>query len=750
MPQVVSKFKAFIDVEDYDESADQGAYAATRLQLFSPGEVSWEPIPKAPYLPASRLRVKAFIRHKKVWLSSDEGADALWQGTLSPWLHAKLPELQKVVEKTNSFRIERGRAPIDFRNLEVEVPPYVFQFPCSDALDYGEKAGLIDRFRLLANASGALADARPRIKSVEMPWQDPEALWAKYDAHVAALARQAEEEAAALRAEASDDEFGGLADLGESASEGGSFAPSEEGEQSAIPKGDTVALLEAEAGHCLAASAPEAGVLEESNGEAGATAALDDARENAGDFDGESAPEGGSPHADADEASGEVPDGDCADGECPEPIDYRLWKVTFIDGSSRLFDSEADEWVQHDFGADPVREVDEEETRACLERAANHAKRPRKPLLYSDVRLHPLPKPEPDRSLLEEKFCEFGEKRALLEGILEDMGGVAIAVSGGINSCILALEAKRVLGKRARLLFAGGAPHLPQGRMERMRAFEEAFDIEIEHVDHPCATDSEVRRNTYLICYNRRRAIFEELEKRAKESSLPFIAQGENADVASGIGRGRRAARELGVRSPLAEAGLTGEDMEIWARMLGLPQLDTPDDSCMASRYGVGAKIDDAALGTLDELERAARELLGAPSILLFPEKEGIVSMIVDDGDMHGLMGHPPNAPILYRELTRLGNEWTEPSSEQQCRTLGASAEGQSPDAAAEEQDVDGVSSCELPYLGEVLKELFQRIKRAGFDTVLVEDRLESKVRREADDPWWIDRPRRVNASGRS
>jgi uncharacterized protein len=87
------------------------------------------------------------------------------------------------------------------------------------------------------------------------------------------------------------------------------------------------------------------------------------------------------------------------------------------------------------------------------------------------------------------------------------------------------------------------------------------------------------------------------------------IADGLNADDLAEIRHGRRAADEVGVRSPLAEAGLTKDDVRTLARTLGLDVWDKPAAACLSSRFPTGTAI---TLELLERVENAERVLAEA------------------------------------------------------------------------------------------------------------------------------------------
>ena len=87
------------------------------------------------------------------------------------------------------------------------------------------------------------------------------------------------------------------------------------------------------------------------------------------------------------------------------------------------------------------------------------------------------------------------------------------------------------------------------------------------------------------------------------------MADGVNADDLSDFRPGRRAAAEAGVRSPLAEAGLTKDDVRALSRAMGLPTWDLPASPCLSSRVAYGIAVTPAVLRTVERAEAAVRDL---------------------------------------------------------------------------------------------------------------------------------------------
>ncbi len=182
------------------------------------------------------------------------------------------------------------------------------------------------------------------------------------------------------------------------------------------------------------------------------------------------------------------------------------------------------------------------------------------------------------------------EKRRRLYGILERMGGVVVGFSGGVDSSYLLAAAVEVLGQRAL-----GVTACSETYPERERREAEALArrlgarhrlIVSEELDVPGFAENPRNR-----CYFCKRELFTKLWEVARQEGLPHVADGSNVDDRGDYRPGRVAARELGVRSPLEEAGLTKQDIRELSRLMGLPTWDKPAFACLSSRFPYGTRI---------------------------------------------------------------------------------------------------------------------------------------------------------------
>lgn len=196
-----------------------------------------------------------------------------------------------------------------------------------------------------------------------------------------------------------------------------------------------------------------------------------------------------------------------------------------------------------------------------------------------------------------------------LERLIATYPSLLVGYSGGVDSALLAVVARRLLGQDRSLAALGVSASYPRAQHEQAVAIAEQFDLALVEVRTDELDDPDYAANAPSRCYFCKRELWTKLRAVADAHGLAVVADGTNADDLGDHRPGLRAAAERAVRSPLAEAGYTKSDVRAEAKTLGIPIWDAPAAPCLSSRIRYGIRVTPERLRQVEQGETLLRAL---------------------------------------------------------------------------------------------------------------------------------------------
>jgi uncharacterized protein len=202
----------------------------------------------------------------------------------------------------------------------------------------------------------------------------------------------------------------------------------------------------------------------------------------------------------------------------------------------------------------------------------------------------------------------FAKERALTDW-LRERAPILLGFSGGVDSAYLGCVAAEAVGAARVLAVIGRSPSYPAEQWAVAREVAARVGLEVLEVDTHEMSDPDYVANPTNRCYFCKTELWTVLGRIAREREIGTIVDGTNADDLADWRPGAQAAREHGVRSPLAELGVAKEEIRFLSRQRGLPTWAQPSSPCLSSRLPYGTPVTIERLGQVERAERALRAL---------------------------------------------------------------------------------------------------------------------------------------------
>ncbi len=195
-----------------------------------------------------------------------------------------------------------------------------------------------------------------------------------------------------------------------------------------------------------------------------------------------------------------------------------------------------------------------------------------------------------------------GIKEQSLANLLSGYGSLAIAFSGGVDSTLLSLLAKKYVKGKV-LLVNAHTPFSTEEEGEFVKRWAKENDISIEVADFDILKVAEVQNNPPDRCYHCKKTLMKEVFAIAKKYEITQVADGSNIDDLSDYRPGSKATEELGILHPFIEANITKTDIRLLARRYNLENADAPAQACLATRLPTNTRLLDEDLRQIERAE---------------------------------------------------------------------------------------------------------------------------------------------------
>ena len=195
-----------------------------------------------------------------------------------------------------------------------------------------------------------------------------------------------------------------------------------------------------------------------------------------------------------------------------------------------------------------------------------------------------------------------------LKNLLNSTESVLIALSGGVDSAFLLQIASETLKEKVKAV-TFTSPIFPKSELIRAKNFATRLKIDHIKITFDILSHEDFCKNDTMRCRFCKIKMIEELKKEAKKQGISSIADGSNIDDMKDYRPGLKVAQELGIQSPLLEAGFSKKEIRQEAQKRKIETWDMPSSACLATRIAYGTSIDGEILSLIDKGETFLHQL---------------------------------------------------------------------------------------------------------------------------------------------
>ena len=203
----------------------------------------------------------------------------------------------------------------------------------------------------------------------------------------------------------------------------------------------------------------------------------------------------------------------------------------------------------------------------------------------------------------------MSDSLAALRAHVQTFSSALLGYSGGVDSALLAVVLRQQLGRDRMVAAIGKSASYPEAQWRAARDVAERFDVPIIEIETFELEDPDYLANPTNRCFFCKTELWSRLVPAARARGLDVVCDGTNADDLNEHRPGRAAGVAVGIRSPLAEMGMTKAQVREASRSLGLPTWDAPAAPCLSSRVLYGLRITPERLRQVEEGEALLRAL---------------------------------------------------------------------------------------------------------------------------------------------